>query len=407
MLSTLKQKGDFVMIKQSNGYALKFKNKKTKIVGSILTAASLCAGLIALPIKPVYASPQQAPNCRASVLIEKNTHKVLKEYNSHNKYPIASVTKLMTVLITLENVEENNISLDDMVTVSKNASGMGGSQIFLDADTDYKLGDLLKSVIVCSANDSSVALAEHIAGSENNFVRTMNQRAQELNMQDTNYVNCTGLPAPQGYSSAYDQAILLSHVLDYDVYHQYSSIWNEEFTHPSGRTTQMTNTNKLSRFYDGCIGGKTGSTNEAKYCLSVGARRGDMQLISCVLGADTSPNRFKIASDLLNFGFDNFESKTIFNNKDLANKTIAIKGKDKVCTLSAIEEYSFICQKGEQPNYSLNFNLPSQLKSCKQGQVVGNVEIVLNGKVEKVIDITANETISEASIWDYIKDIVA
>lgn len=382
-------------------------SKKTKLIGAFLAAASLCAGLVALPIKPVYATPQETSNCRASVLIEKNTHKVLKEYNSHNKYPIASVTKLMTVLITLENIEENNISLDDMVTVSKNASGMGGSQIFLDADTDYNLGDLLKSVIVCSSNDSSVALAEYISGSENNFVRVMNQRAQELNMNDTNYVNCTGLPAPQGYSSAYDQAILLSHVLDYDIYHQYSSIWNEEFTHPSGRTTQMTNTNKLSRFYEGCIGGKTGSTNEAKYCLSVGARRGDMQLISCVLGADTSPNRFKIASDLLNYGFDNFESKTIFSNKDLAGKTIAIKGKNQVCTLSVTQDYSIVSQKGEQVNYSLNFNLPSQLKSCKQGQVVGNLEIVIDGKIEATIDLTANETISEASIWDYIKDIVA
>lgn len=396
---------------QNHGFNCKVKNVKniqTKIASSVLIVAGLCSVFAMMPLKPVYASPaKQEATCRSSVLIEKSTHKVLKENNSHTKYPIASVTKLMTVLITLENVEDNNISLDDMVTVSKNASGMGGSQIFLDADTDYKLGDLLKSVIVCSANDSSVALAEYIAGSENNFVRTMNEKAQALEMHDTNYVNCTGLPAPQGYSSAYDQAILLSHVLDYDVYHQYSSIWNEEFTHPSGRTTQMTNTNKLSRFYDGCIGGKTGSTNEAKYCLSVGARRGDMELISCVLGADSSQNRFKIASDLLNYGFDNFESKTIFSNKDLANKTIVIKGKNKVCTISAAEDFNLVSTKGEQPNYSLNFNLPSQLKSCKQGEVVGNVEIVIDGKVEKTINITANETIGEASIFDYIKDIVA
>ncbi len=379
--------------------------QRKTILSSILALASIGCIASIKPIKPVWATP--AEPCRASVLIERKSNKVLAEHNSHQKYPIASVTKLMTVLITLEGIDNNEFTLTDDVMVSKTASGMGGSQIFLDADTEYKLGDLLKSVIVCSANDSSVALAEHIAGSENNFVRMMNTKAKELNMQDTNYVNCTGLPAPEGYSSAYDQAVLMNRVLDYDVYHQYSSIWNEEFVHPSGRTTQMTNTNKLSRFYDGCMGGKTGSTNEAKYCLAVGARRADMELVSCVLGADTSPNRFKIASDLLNYGFDNFESKTILSAKDMANKTIAIKGSDKVCTLYPEHDYTVVAKKGEDVNATLNFNLPNKLKSVKKGDVVGNVEIVIDGVVTETINLRSNETIDEPSIWDYFKEIVA
>lgn len=379
--------------------------QRKTILSSILALASIGCIASIKPIKPVWATP--AEPCRASVLIERKSNKVLAEHNSHQKYPIASVTKLMTVLITLEGIDNNEFSLTDDVMVSKTASGMGGSQIFLDADTEYKLGDLLKSVIVCSANDSSVALAEHIAGSENNFVRMMNSKAKELNMQDTNYVNCTGLPAPEGYSSAYDQAVLMNRVLDYDVYHQYSSIWNEEFVHPSGRTTQMTNTNKLSRFYDGCMGGKTGSTNEAKYCLAVGARRADMELVSCVLGADTSPNRFKIASDLLNYGFDNFESKTILSAKDMANKTIAIKGSDKTCTLYPEHDYTVVAKKGEDVNATLNFNLPNKLKSVKKGDVVGNVEIVIDGVVTETINLRSNETIDEPSIWDYFKEIVA
>ena len=379
--------------------------QRKTILSSILALASIGCIASIKPIKPVWATP--AEPCRASVLIERKSNKVLAEHNSHQKYPIASVTKLMTVLITLEGIDNNEFTLTDDVMVSKTASGMGGSQIFLDADTEYKLGDLLKSVIVCSANDSSVALAEHIAGSENNFVRMMNTKAKELNMQDTNYVNCTGLPAPEGYSSAYDQAVLMNRVLDYDVYHQYSSIWNEEFVHPSGRTTQMTNTNKLSRFYDGCMGGKTGSTNEAKYCLAVGARRADMELVSCVLGADTSPNRFKIASDLLNYGFDNFESKTILSAKDMANKTIAIKGSDKTCTLYPEHDYTVVAKKGEDVNATLNFNLPNKLKSVKKGDVVGNVEIVIDGVVTETINLRSNETIDEPSIWDYFKEIVA
>ena len=391
---------------------------KTKIISSVLALGALTSVATIKPLNSVFASNVATTtsavlnitpgeeNCRSCVLIEKHSKKVLAEHGAHQKYPIASVTKLMTVLLTLENLENHNISLEDNVTVSENASGMGGSQIFLNANTDYKLGELLKSVIVCSANDSSVALAEFIAGSESNFVKEMNNKAKLLNMADTNYVNCTGLPAPQAYSSAYDQAILLTHVLDYEIYHTYSSIWNEEFVHPSGRTTQMTNTNKLSRFYEGCLGGKTGSTNEAKYCLSVGAKRGDMELVSCVLGADTSPNRFKIASDLLNYGFNNFESKTIFSNSDLAQKQIAIKGKNQNCTLSAEREYTIVTNKGEQPNYLLNFNLPNSLKSVNQGDVVGNVEIVVDGVVVDTINLVSNQTISEASVWDYFKDII-
>lgn len=377
---------------------------KTKIFGGLLALAGL--GLIGATnfVKPVYAYEAQQ-NCRASVLIEKNSKKILAEKNCHTKYPIASVTKLMTVLLTLERIENNQLSLDDDVTVSQNANSMGGSQIFLDANTEYKLGDLLKSVIVCSANDSSVALAEHISGSENNFVKLMNARAKELQMNDTNYVNCTGLPAPQGYSSAYDQAIVLSNVLDYEIYHQYSSIWNEDFTHPSGRTTQMTNTNKLSRFYDGCIGGKTGSTSEAKYCLAVGAKRDDMQLISCVLGAETSKDRFKLSTDLLNYGFENFKSKTILSNQDLQDKTIKIKGMDKYCTLSAEHDFTLVVNKDETVNYCLNFNLPTQLKSVNTGEVVGNVEILIDGVLVETIDLVSHETIAQASIWDYFKSI--
>ena len=352
------------------------------------------------------ASFTTSANCKSAVLIEKNSKQVLYENASHEKLPIASVTKLMTVLLTLEHIDNGSISLDDKVMVSSNASGMGGSQIFLDSDNEYVLGELLKSVIVASANDSSVALAEYIAGSENNFVRMMNERAKELNMLDTNYANCTGLPSAEGYSSAYDQALVLKEVLDYDIYHTYSSIWFEDFTHPSGRTTQMANTNKLSRYYDGCIGGKTGSTNQAKYCLAVGANRNDMSLISVVLGADSSQERFKYASDLLNYGFENYESKTLFSNKDLEGKTIKIKGMDRSTRLTAERDYALVSKIGEDVNFSLNFNLPSMLTSVKQNQVVGNVEIIVDGVVVDKINILALDSHREANVWDYFKEII-
>ena len=373
----------------------------------IIISLILCIAFL-MPNRTVVAEASftTSANYKSAVLIEKNSKQVLFENASDEKLPVASVTKLMTILITLEKIEEGSISLDDKVTVSANASGMGGSQIFLDADNEYVLGELLKSVIVASANDSSVALAEYIAGSENNFVRLMNERAKELKMTNTNYANCTGLPSAEGYSTAYDQALLLSAVLDYDTYHTYSSIWYEDFIHPSGRATQMANTNKLSRYYEGCIAGKTGSTNEAKYCLAVGAKRNDMSLISVVLGADSSQERFKCASDLLNYGFENFESKTLFSDKDLDGKSIKIKGMDRSTRLRAERNYTLVSKIGEDVNYSINYNLPSMLTSVKQNQVVGNAEIIVNGVVVDKINILALDSHREANVWDYFKEII-
>ncbi len=326
--------------------------------------------------------------------------------NANEKHPIASVTKLMTILLTLEQIESGNIKLNDKIVVSDNASGMGGSQIFLDANSEYEISQLLKSVIVSSANDSSVALAEHIAGSEQNFVKMMNEKASCLGLNNTNYSNCTGLPTNDGYSSAYDQAIVLKQVLSYDLYHDYSSIWMEDFTHPSGRITQMTNTNKLSRFYDGCIGGKTGSTNQAKYCLAVGAERNNTKYIAVVLGAENSKERFALASELLNYGFANFESKTIFSNKDLTDKTIKIKGNKNIINLKAEREYSVITNKNEEVNFSLNFHLPNQLKKVIENEIVGTVEIIVDGIVVDTINILSCNTYQEPTIWDNFKEII-
>ena len=377
--------------------------RKICLAFALILGLSLCL----FPAKMVYsyAGFETDTNYKSACLIDKNSGDVLFNGNAEVKVPIASVTKLMTILLTLEQIESGNLSLQDKITISENASGMGGSQIFLDANLSYEVGELLKSVIVASANDSSVALAEHIAGSENNFVRLMNERASELGLTNTNYANCTGLPSNDGYSCALDQAKVLSKVLKYDAYHKYSSIWLEDFAHPDGRTTQMTNTNKLSKFYSGCIGGKTGSTNQAKYCLAVGAKRGETELIAVVLGVETSKDRFKLATNLLNYGFDNFTSTTIFNETDLENVSVRIKGKNRSVKLKAEKTYSVTHKKGEQLNYSINFNLPNSLTKVKENQVVGNAEVVLDGVVVETIDLKACETVNELTVWDYVKEI--
>lgn len=353
-------------------------------------------------ISVVYASEYKPETqTKASILIDIDSGRTLYQNNPTQRMPVASIVKLMTIMLTFEHIDNGAISLDDKVMVSENASGMGGSQIFLDANCEYNLGELLKSVIVCSANDSSVALAEHISGSEASFVDMMNKRARDMGLDNTNYINCTGLPADNQYSCALDVAKILKNVLGYDKYHEYSSVWLEDFQHPSGRATEMTNTNRLSRYYDGCIGGKTGSTSEAGYCLAVGAKRNNLSLISVVLGANTTKDRFKSASDLLNYGFASYENYTInieslvkVSYKDERELKIKVDGVSSVLT-----------EKGNTPNYTINYYLPSKVSKCDLGQELGYIEIVVDGQIYSTLRVLADEQINEPTFGDNLKDI--
>ena len=338
---------------------------------------------------------------KASILLDMDSGKVLYENNSNAEMPVASIVKLMTIMLTFEQIDSGVISLTDKVLVSENASNMGGSQIFLDANCEYELGELLKSVIVCSANDSSVALAEYIAGSESNFVQKMNMRAKEMELENTNYVNCTGLPADNQYSCALDVAKILKNVLSYEKYHEYSTIWLEDFQHPSGRTTEMTNTNRLSKFYEGCIGGKTGSTNEAGYCLAVGAKRNNLSLIAVTLGANTTKERFKSASDLLNYGFANYENYVI----DLTN-SINILSKDGETLKTKLDgNLTNLTEKGKAPNYLINYYIPNKVSKCKLGQELGYIEIIVDGELYSTVKVLADEQIDKPTFMDNLKDL--
>ena len=230
--------------------------------------------------------------------------------NDETRLPIASMCKIMTLLLAFEAVDCGELTYEEEITVSERAAGMGGSQVFLGAGLSYRTDELLKSIAVCSANDSCVAIAERIAGSEGAFCAEMNERAKELGAENTLFANCTGLPKEPQYSCAKDVALMLRALHKYEKYHEYSHIWLEDFVHPDGRTTQMTNTNKLIRSYQGCAGGKTGFTNEAGFCLAAAAQRGETQVISVVVGADSSQNRFSAVSSLFDYAFDNFESVT-------------------------------------------------------------------------------------------------
>ena len=265
-------------------------------------AALLCVSALLSPAALAAASPQV--EAAAAVLMEKETGTVLCEQSAHDKREPASVTKIMTLLLVMEALDEGRISLTDPVTVSARAASMGGSQVYLKEGEQMSVEELIKAVAVVSGNDAAVALAEHIAGSEEAFVARMNERAAQLGMADTTFVNCTGLPAAGHLTSAYDIALMSrALILDHPDIRQYSTIWMDTIR---GGQFQLANTNKLVRYFEGCTGLKTGSTDSALYCLSATAEREGMELIAVVLGSPTSAQRFSAAQALLTYGFANY-----------------------------------------------------------------------------------------------------
>ncbi len=360
------------------------------------------------PTNIVYATNDNfSVDAKASYLIDYNTGEVLFKHNEDEKLPVASIVKLMTILLTLENVQQEKLNLTDIVVASQKASGMGGSQVFIETGGSYTIGDLLKSVIVSSANDASVVLAESIAGSEQNFVSMMNQRAQELGLTSTNYVNCTGLPAPNQYSCAKDIAVLLKEVTKHNIYHNYSNIWIDKIKHGNNRETELVNTNKLIRYYKGCDGGKTGSTNEAGYCLAATAKRGDMRLIAVVLGAKSGKERFAQVSNLLNYGFNNFENKKLISKDSFIDNQIkVIGGVQNAIQLSPKADMYALVKKMDKGSISTKFELPQTLKApIKKGQLIGKIYLIKNDQVIAVEDVIAGCDIVKLSFSDNINNI--
>lgn len=379
--------------------------KRISIFGvTIIAVASLFFGI---PMKREISSADIDLTSKAAILMDSGTQTILYEKNSHEHLPVASMVKMMTILLTLENLKENRIALDDKVLTSEKASGMGGSQVFIDAFEEYKLEDLFKSVVMASANDGSVALAEYISGSETNFVKQMNKKAGEIGMQDTNYVNCTGLPAPEQYSSAYDSALLLNEVCKYDLYHNYSTIWMDKLVHPSGRVTELVNTNRLVKYYKGCDGGKTGSTSEAGCCLSASAKRDDMRLISVIVGAENSKKRFGECSELFNYGFANFEMKKIVSNSDIMATLPVSKGKIESVNVYAKEDFATIIKKGDTSEFEIKTHLPEKIKAGIEAEgKVGELAITKNGEIIREIDIITKDKIDKMSYLDSVHKVL-
>ena len=344
-------------------------------------------------------------NAKSAILMEESTGNILYENNPDERLPIASVTKVMTMLLIMEAVDSGKINLDDMVTVSENAMSYGGSTMFLETGEQLTVNDMLKGIAVASANDGCVAMAEHLAGSESAFVDMMNEKAKELGMENTHFMNTNGLDEDDHYSSARDVAIMSRELMKHETIFNYTSIWMDTLR---GGKFQLANTNKLIRFYDGANGLKTGSTSKALCCLSAAAKRNDMQLIAVVLGAPTSAERFASAKSLLDYGFANYAVNTQITAGDEVQKIAVEKGVDKEVDVVAGDSCSTLVKKGQEDNITKEIKIDEAITApIEAGQKIGTMTISRDGEVIADIDLNASSAVEKKGIGLIIKDFFA
>ena len=344
-------------------------------------------------------------NAKSAILMEEATGNILYESNPDERLPIASVTKVMTMLLIMEAVDSGKISLDDMVTVSENAMSYGGSTMFLETGEQLTVNDMLKGIAVASANDGCVAMAEHLAGSESAFVDMMNEKAKELGMENTHFMNTNGLDEDDHYSSARDVEIMSRELMKHETIFNYTSIWMDTLR---GGKFQLANTNKLIRFYDGANGLKTGSTSKALCCLSAAAKRNDMQLIAVVLGAPTSAERFASAKSLLDYGFANYAVNTQITAGDEVQKIAVEKGVDKEVGVVAGDSCSTLVKKGQEDNITKEIKIDETITApIEAGQKIGTMTISRDGEVIADIDLNASSAVEKKGIGLIIKDFFA
>jgi len=347
----------------------------------------------------------------SAILMEMSTGKVICGKGADTRRAPASVTKIMTMLLIFDAIESGKISLDEEVTTSEYAASMGGSQVFLEPGEKQTVDTMLKCIAVASANDACVAMAEHIYGSEESFVEAMNLRAQGLGMHNTNFVNCNGLDAEGHVTTAKDIAIMSRELVGkYPQIENYARIWMENITHTTQKGTKefgLTNTNKLIRQYEYATGLKTGSTDEAGFCVSATAKKNEIHLIAVIMGADTSKQRFQDAVSLLNYGFSKCQIYTDHTPPVL--KDIIVKGGTKeLLELKYKNEFTYLDVDG------LSFDeivkeqhLPSEVEApVKKGAVMGTLVYSSHGREIGSVDIIAKESVKKAKYFDYLKSLL-
>lgn len=360
--------------------------------------------LISFFFIPCVSAEDLAPNAKSTILIEESTGKILYEKNSDEKRAPASMTKVMSMLLIMEALDNKQISLNDEVTISQNAADMGGSQLFLQPNQTAKVEDLLKGIAVASGNDAVVAMAEKIAGSEEKFVDMMNKKAKELGLKNTQFKNPHGLDEEGHFTSAHDMAIMAKELIKHKNILNYTSIYEEYLTKSDGTKLWMVNTNKLVKFYKGVDGLKTGFTQTAGYCLTATAMKNNTRLISVVMGEDTSANRSTDTVNLLNYGFNSYKVNTIIKKEKNIAKVKVNKGKEDKVYIRTKENVNELLNVNEKAKkYILVPEVKNITAPVKVGEKVGILKIKYQNKVVKEVDLTVSKNIKKANLWDLFK----
>ena len=333
---------------------------------------------------------------KSAILMEVNTGEILYEQNMDEKMPPASITKIMSLLLVMEAIDRGDMSLEDVVTASEHACSMGGSQIWLEPGEAMTVDELLKAAVIASANDATVALGEQIAGSEEAFVAQMNAKAEELGMTSTHFVNATGLDAEGHLSSAHDVAIMSKELIKHDLIKRYSTVWMD--TLRDGKS-ELVNTNKLVRFYEGTTGLKTGTTSGAGYCLSATAERNGLELVAVIMSGDTSQERFNGAKKLLDYGFANYQYESVQPRLN-AKECEILGGVQKTVKIKTQGSFNVFLRKGDSANITQQIKINENLAApIKKGEVIGMVNFYLNNEQIGSIDITAVENVDKKNFF--------
>ena len=357
---------------------------------------------------PCYAE-EIIPGAVSGILIDADSGKVIFEKNKNKKVAMASLTKMMSQIIILEEIENGNIKWDDIVVVSKNAQDMGGSQIYIEMGEKISIRDLMKGISMASGNDATVMMAEVISGNEEKFVERMNKKAKELGLKNTKFVNCTGLDEEGHYSTAYDLSIIARElVINHPSILEFSSLYEDYLRDGTDKKFWLVNTNKLVHFYEGADGLKTGHTDNAGYCLAATARRGDLRLIGIVLGEKDSKIRNSETMNLLDYGFNTVKMNKLMSKDEVIKKISIDKATDKDIEIVMCDDLNVLENKGsEKINYRFKYNINEIKLPLKKGEVIGKVK-VYNDKYIKSGDLCINKDVKRLSFFNlYLKNIIS
>ena len=342
----------------------------------------------------------------SAILVESSTGKVLYEKDADLEKAPASMTKIMSMLLIMDAMENGTLTMEDSVLISENASSMGGSQVYLNTGETYKVRELLKSIAIASANDAVVAMSEKVAGTTEKFVEMMNNKCKELGCTHTNFVNPHGLDAEGHYSSARDMALMGNYLVkNYPEILDFTSIYEDYLQRPDGSNTWLVNTNKLVRFYEDFDGLKTGFTSDAGYCLTSTAKKNNMRLVGVVMGVDSPDNRTSDTVKMLNYGFNSYKLSTIYEKDKIIDEVRVEKGKKESVKIILMEDATELLNINDKSkNYTINVKLDKIVAPVKKGDKVGVAEIIDNdGSIISTVGITVSEDVKKANLWDYFK----